>query len=219
MTAPIEKAWPEPDAGQRALDLRAAFAGLPCEPWLDEAADTIWRRSEALTGLFAAAARHCGRQQLAAAPGWTADEAARTILLSALELPEEALIAHVEEVYVYGDAAEKRAVLRALPLLPVGDRAVPLLHDAIRTNDPRLLAAAVGPYARRLDAALWRQAVLKCVFTGVPLDAVHALRERADTQLMELLEGYALERRAAGRDVPADAAALLQGLGTEEGGA
>ncbi|MEK8109707.1 EboA domain-containing protein [Micromonospora sp. M12] len=59
-------------------------------------------------------------------------------------------------------------MLRALPLLPIGGAGVPLLHDAIRTNDTRLVAAALGPYARHLDPAAWRQAVLKCVFSGVP---------------------------------------------------
>ena len=83
-------------------------------------------------------------------------------------------------------------MLRALPLLPVGDAGVPLLHDAIRTNDTRLVAAALGPYARHLDDAAWRQAVLKCVFIGVPLAVVHDLDERADAEL-------AADARRAGR--------------------
>lgn len=39
------------------------------------------------------------------------------------------------------DAAEKLAVLKALPLLPIQDAAVPLPQDALRTNDPPMLQA------------------------------------------------------------------------------
>ena len=51
-------------------------------------------------------------------------------------------------LYRHGDAAERRAVSCALHLLAVGDAGVlPLVEDALRTNDTRLVAAAVGPYA------------------------------------------------------------------------
>ena len=137
---------------------------------------------------------------------WTTDEAARAVLLSVL--PPE----HIHEIYRYGDTAEKLAVLKALPLLPIGDSAVPLLEDALRTNDTRLVAAALGPYADRLEPQAWRQAVLKCVFMGVPLAGVHRLAERADPELGAMLRAFADERRAAGRDMPPDALALLEQL-------
>ncbi|GAA3153347.1 EboA domain-containing protein [Nonomuraea salmonea] len=159
---------------------------------------------------FAAAGRRAGRAELADAPGWTADEAARTLLLAALPPGQ------VTAYYEHGDADEKRAVLKALPLLNAGTDAVPLLQDAIRTNDARLLAAALGPYARHLDQPSWRQAVLKCVFMGVPLDAVHDLDRRADAELAAMLAAFAAERAAAGRPMPADAAALLHRLTSEE---
>jgi L-ribulose-5-phosphate 3-epimerase len=68
----------------------------------------------------------------------------------------------------------------------------------------RLVAAALGPYARRLDDATWRHGVLKCLFTGVPLAAVAGLGARADTELARIFTDFARERTAAGRDVPAD---------------
>jgi hypothetical protein len=89
---------------------------------------------------------------------------------------------------------------------------VPLPQDAIRTNDTRLVAAALGPYAAHLDPPAWRQAVLKCVFMGVPLSVVDGLDERADAELAGMLASFAEERRAAGRDVPADALAVLESL-------
>ncbi|MGE6735924.1 EboA domain-containing protein, partial [Streptomyces sp. NPDC059900] len=83
----------------------------------------------------------------------------------------------------------------------------PLVEDALRTNDTRLVAAAVGPYAaRHLPPHDWRHAVLKCLFTGVPLDAVCELdrRAHADAELARMLDDYAGERTAAGRTVPGD---------------
>lgn len=185
-------------------ELRAAV-GDP--PWLGEALGRVAGEPEAIGRLFPAAGRKCGRAVLAGAPGWTADEAARALLLAAL--PPDRTAAELQALYRYGDAAEKRAVLKALPLLPIGDAAVPLLHDAIRTNDTRLVAAALGPYAAHLDDAAWRQAVLKCVFMGIPLTTVDRLDERTDGELATMLAAFAQERRAAGRDVPADAVALL----------
>ena len=88
-----------------------------------------------------------------------------------------------------------------------GPDALPIVEDALRTNDTRLVTAAVGPYAaRHLDAHNWRDAVLKCLFTGVPLDAVAELprRARADFALARMLGDYADERSAAGRPVPED---------------
>lgn len=181
---------------------------VPVVGWLADALAQVTADPAAIGRLFPAAGRRCGRAELASAPDWTVDEAARALLLAAL--PPERVAAEAEELYRYGDAAEKRAVLKALSLLPVGDAGVPLLRDAIRTNDTRLLAAALGPYARHLDTAAWRQAVLKCVFTGVPLAAVDGLDARADAELAGMLADLAQERRAAGRDLPADAAAWLE---------
>ena len=61
------------------------------------------------------------------------------------------------ELYRYGDAAERRGVLRALPYLAARrPRPRRCVDDAIRTNDTRLIAAALGPVRDRApaDAAL-----------------------------------------------------------------
>ncbi|MFC7546050.1 EboA domain-containing protein [Plantactinospora sp. GCM10030261] len=195
---------------ERPEELRAALAAVPDEGWLADAVRRVGSQPAALPRLFAAAGRRCGRAELPDAPGWSADDAARVVLLTALP-PGEAT-ARVENLYRHGDAAEKRAVLRALPMLPIGDIAVPLLHDAIRTNDTRLVSAALGGYARHLDQPAWRQAVLKLVFMGVSLSVVDRLDERADDELRVMLAGLAAERQAAGRSMPADALALLERL-------
>ena len=197
-----------------ALDLAEVLKEQVTDPaWLEDAVDQVARDPDAIAGLFPAAGRRCGRGPLRdldlELAGWTVDDAARVLLLTAMPLHGPTLAEQVGTLYWHGDAAEKRAVLRALPSLDIGDRAVELLHDAIRTNDPRLVAAAVGPYARHLDDEMWRQAVLKCVFMDIPLTAVAGLGRRADGELGRMLADLDDERRAAGRAIPADARALL----------
>ncbi|NEA41027.1 EboA domain-containing protein, partial [Streptomyces sp. SID11385] len=133
---------------------------------------------------------------------------ARTALLRAAR-PDAAALARV---YRHGTAAERRAVLTVLDTLVPDDSALPLVEDALRTNDTHLVAAALGPYAaRHLDAHAWRHAVLKCLFTGVPVAAVHDLahRARGDAELARMLGDFAAERTAAGRTVPQDLRTVL----------
>jgi hypothetical protein len=200
-----------PEELQQMLNAAAADPG-----WLSDARDRVAADPAAIGGLFPAVSRRCGRAPLEdpqpAFAGWTVDDAARTLLLTAVDLHGEPLAAEARSLYTYGDAAEKRGVLRALAWLDIGDAGTGLLHDAIRTNDPRLVAAALGPYARHLDDAMWRQAVLKCVFMEIPLTAVAGLVERADGTLAQMLADLADERHAAGRTMPADATALLAQL-------
>jgi hypothetical protein len=82
----------------------------------------------------------------------------------------------------------------------------------LRSNDSRLVAAALGPGGAQLTEAEWRQAVLKAVFMGLPLVQVHGIEERADEELGRMLDGLRKEREAAGRIMPADAISLLERL-------
>ena len=185
--------------------------------WLNDAERQVTKDPAALSALFPAAGRRCGRGPLTdpgrELAGWTVDDAVRVLLLRALPLRGAALAQQVGALYRNGGVAEKRAVLRALPGLDIASDAVDLLHDAIRTNDPQLIAVAVGPCARRLDDAMWRQAVLKCVFMDIPLNAVADLDQRSDGELARMLADLDHERRAAGRTMPDDAIALLALIG------
>ncbi len=174
----------------------------------------ITRQPERIGVVFPSAARVVARGPLRdddpqGLAGPTLDDAVRAALLAtyaaAARVTSGTLAASISDLYRYGDADEKRAVLRALDRLPVGDAAVPIVDDALRTNDIRLVAAALGQYgAEHLNAESWCQGVLKCLFVGVPLTAVARLDERADDQLAEMVAAFATERVAAGRDVPAD---------------
>lgn len=187
---------PPPDLHGRVV----AHLDKAARAWLDQALDeaaahpgthgpiSVWELR------LAEAGRRCGSARA---------DAVRVLILHAARADTDALT----RVYAQGTAAERRAVLHTLPHLVPGPRALPLVEDALRTNDTRLLAAAVGPYAaRHLPAHQWRHAVLKCLFTGVPVDAVADLDRRAaaDAELARMLRDYAAERTAAGRPVPED---------------
>jgi hypothetical protein len=188
-----------PDAGPSAdartepeADLRAALdAGT--RQWLDAALTEAAAGASSWQTRFAEAGRRCGPS-----------DAARVLLLATAR-PDAAT---VTRLYQQGTSAERRAVLLALPRTDVPPaEGVPLVEDALRTNDTSLLAAALGPYAAaHLPPHAWRHAVLKCLFTGVPVAAVAGLadRARADAELARMLRDYAAERTAAGRPVPAD---------------
>ncbi|MFD8809588.1 EboA domain-containing protein [Streptomyces sp. NPDC059597] len=189
------------DAGPSPVldDLRTRLTS-PARDWLDRALDEAADPTAAHGSLpawelrLAEAGRRCGPAHA---------DTARVLLLHAAR-PTPADLARL---YHQGTADERRAVLHALPRLVPGPDALPLIEDALRTNDTRLLAAAVGPYAaRRLDPHLWRHAVLKCLFTGVPVDRVDQLaaRARGDGELARMLTDFAAERTAAGRTVPPD---------------
>ncbi|MER7788287.1 EboA domain-containing protein [Streptomyces sp. NPDC097640] len=194
-TGPDPTPDPTPDALRDHLDSHlhpAARAWL--RQALDEAAAHPGGPRPAWELRVAEAGRRCGSRHA---------DAARLLILHAAQADPATLA----RLYHQGTAAERRAVLSALPHLVPGPDAVPLVEDALRTNDTSLLAAALGPYAaRHLDPHGWRHAVLKCLFTGVPVDAVAGLAERGrgDAELARMLADYAAERTAADRPVPAD---------------
>ncbi len=190
----------------------------PARDWLEGAladAQAAENPGPPLRGLagwevrFAEAGRHCGED---------AADVIRVLLLHAARTKAPA----AARLYHQGTAAERRAVLRALPYLGLDPvHGLPLVEDALRTNDTRLVAAAVGPYAaEHLDPHAWRHAVLKCLFNGVSVDAIAFLPERAreDAELARMLVDYAAERTVAGREVPEDLYRVLALTGTMSAG-
>ncbi|WP_424533140.1 EboA domain-containing protein [Sphaerisporangium viridialbum] len=183
--------------------------------WLKASTERVREDEAALAALFPAAGRACGRGPIPGEPGWTVDQAVRAELLLALPSTGAPLGRTLFELYAHGDAAERLAVLKALPALAagraLGDAGLPIVRDALRTNDARLVAAALGLYAaEHLPDHSYRQAVLKCVFIGVPLSAVAGLDRRADEELARMLADYAQERLMAGREVPPDVWPLVE---------
>lgn len=188
-----------------ALEARVSPEGME---WLREASAAVAADPTAIRSRFPMVGRKVGREPLdphadpADVHAWTIDDAARTSLLVAMGDAAEGELA---ELYRFGDAPERRGILRALEYLDIGDRGLYLVDDAIRTNDTRLIAAALGPYATaHLPDAAYDQAVLKCVFVGVPITGLDGIPERVTPNGARMLAAFVHERVAAGRDVPAE---------------
>lgn len=194
--------------------------------WLEESVSRVGRDPGELVGAFGVAGRRVGREPLHpdADPGGVvfgtvADAARAALVVAAFDhgAPVPRLAAELRELYTHGDTGERRGVLRGLDALTVRGPLPPelialgqeLAADALRTNDPSLVAAAAGPFAAaHLDQHTWRHAVVKLVFQQVSLDAVADLDRRADAELARMAHDLAAERRAAGRSVPDDLARI-----------
>lgn len=222
-------AWVEPFGADELEDRLWAEVGPIQLRWLEEAVDRVRQDPTTLATTFPAVGRKVGRHPLV--EDWTVDDASRVVLL--LAAGDEAW-SEIDDLYRFGDAAERRGVLRALPYLPGCEKGLALVEDAIRTNDPRLIAAALSSYAlESLDDHAFNQAVLKCVFVGVPLTATalvaspdripgsdagtapastggRAVPVRVTPELAEMVAGFVHERVAAGRDVPPDVWPLVE---------
>jgi hypothetical protein len=194
--------------------LRAAlFAAVDPQSvrWLEDAEAAVRREPAALAGPFSAAGRRMGRDLLVGAPptspAWSVAAAARTVLLAALLAGADATdgLAELHACWRHGTADEQLAVVQAVSVLDVGEGVRSIVLDALRTNDVRLVTAAMGRWAAaRLDDESFAHGVLKCVFMGIPLQLVTGLEQRTTAELSRMLASFAHERIAAGRTVPAD---------------
>jgi len=143
--------------------------------------------------------------------GWTVDDAGRVLIL--LAAGDRGLI---ETLYREGDSREKRAVLRALPLLAGGERFVELALDAGRTNESDLFAALAcdNPYpARHYGEREWNKLVMKAAFVGAPLSRIVGLERRSNRELCRMALEYIDQQESAGRAVPPDLDKLVAPFG------
>jgi len=195
-----------PMRARQSLRILEGLGACAHDPWTADARLRISADPECVEELFADATRAVGRGEPAAR--------ARVALMTALA-DHAAGAEAVRDLYRRGDADERLAVLAGLSVLaPVHgpawrDAGLEIVTDALRTNDPRVVGAAMGEFARHhLDDAAWRQGVLKLVFMEAPLGQVAGLAERRDDELAAMAERFAAERTAAGRTVPDDLALI-----------
>lgn len=201
------------------------------EQWTMTAVSEVTAEPQRIAVLFPAAGRAVGRAPLdpVADPlgmrHGTVDDRARAELVCALLAAPPAATAapQLADLYRHGDDAERRGVLCGLnastTVVPdVAAVGVELVSDALRTNDPRLVAAALGSFAEtHLDQHGWRHGVLKALFMGIPLDVVAGLEHRADPELARMAAALIAERRAAGRAVSDDMTRLATIITTPGG--
>ncbi|WP_347156671.1 EboA domain-containing protein [Pontibacter chitinilyticus] len=136
---------------------------------------------------------------------WTADQAARTLLLLALPHEnKEAFVARIETLFSTADMRELVALYAALPLLPYPEAFRMRAAEGFRTNMGNVFEAVAQdtPYpADYLEEEAWNHMVLKTLFVGKPLYRIQGIDRRANAKLAHILSDYAHERWAAGRPV------------------
>ena len=188
------------------------------DQWTITAVSEVTAEPQRIVVLFPAAGRAVGRAPIDPVDDplglrhGTVDDRARAELVCALlaALPSAGAATQLADLYRYGDDAERRGVLRGLnestsTAPEVAAVGVELVSDALRTNDPRLVAAALGAFAAvHLDQHGWRHGVLKALFMGIPVEVVAGLEHRADPELARMATALIDERRAAGRAVSDD---------------
>lgn len=191
------------------------------QAWLAAQRGQIIQGRIALARAYAASGRALPNQVVAASlqthaqPHWTwLDWGRLWLTLRALEAePAAGQAALVRSVFERGEIGEQESVLRTLGYLPDAARFVAVGVEACRTNATRVFEALVhhNPFpAAVFEPLAFNQMVIKAVFMGVALDGVVGLQVRHNPELLRMAEALASERRAAGREVPADLLRLIQ---------
>ena len=195
-------------------------------PWVERIAGIVARRASTQAAAwyadqlqsgdfvtaFSGAGRRLGQAPVAdeglpvSLAGRGLDEVGRVALLLALN-------GDVNEAFWKGDARERQAVLRALPLL--GKPLVEIGVEAVRSSLGGVFEAIAceNPFpADHFSDAQFNQMVLKALFNEVKVSRIVGLERRVTPELVRMVQGYASERRAAGRTVPADIDVIVRML-------
>ena len=139
---------------------------------------------------------------------WSMGDAGRVYLvLCAIRMDRLDRVKLVHEWFRMADESERAAVIRGLMLLAETDVLKPVALECGRTNSIRLYEALAihNPYpAAFYTQHEFNQLVLKSLFTGVKIQYVLGLAERANEELSRMCEDYHDERVLAGRSVPVD---------------
>jgi hypothetical protein len=186
--------------------------------WLQKQLENLRSEKEFYLA-FSMAPRFTGKQALVLSPedlgeaarlrtgfqpvGWTADQAARTLLVLAIphESPE-GFTAILNKVFSTADLNELATLYAALPLLPYPEQHVKRAAEGVRTTMTQVFDAIAldNPYPHDfLPEEAWNQLVLKSVFNVRPLYRIYGLEARRNEHLAHMLLDYAHERWAAGR--------------------
>ncbi len=116
----------------------------------------------------------------------------------------ETYVPPISRLFRTAEMNEQVALYSALPLLAYPEEWRLQCAEGVRSNILDVLRAIIGnnPYpAEQLDEGAWNQLVLKAFFVGLPPEDIVGLEERLNRKLVDTLQDYADERRAAGRPI------------------
>ena len=207
--------------------LRSAPSAKPALPFFDRTLEAAREPgSVAFRAAYAGAARRLGPAGAApperapdvsgARSHWSLVDWVRLALLAnALErTAEDEQPAAVQALFEGGEIGEQESLLRTLGALPGPERLLETGLLGCRTNAARVFEAigCENAYPARYFPELgFNQMVLKAIFIEVPVRRIEGLFERRTGELLRMVQGYASERRAAGRPVPGDVDFILGG--------
>lgn len=137
--------------------------------------------------------------------GWTLDDCARALLLRA------ATPRWAAECWRRAELRERRALLKALPLLRPPEAYLELALEGCRTAVTPVFEAVACDnrypamhFSDRAFACL----ALKAALSGLDLERIVGLEQRGGEELRRMARAAADERRAAGKPVPPELSAL-----------
>jgi hypothetical protein len=148
---------------------------------------------------------------------WRTDEAARVALMLATwrgDAPPFA--ARVERLCMTGELTEHVACLKGFAVFPTPAPLLARAREAVRSSVQPVFEAIAchNPYpADHFHPAAYNQMVVKCLFSGVPLDTIVGLDERRNDDLLRMMRDLVSERHAAGRAVPDAVHRWIAGVG------
>jgi hypothetical protein len=137
---------------------------------------------------------------------WSADEAARILILMASHAgDDQAFAARVDRLCTTAEVTEYIAYLKGFAIFPAPKLLYARAREGVRSAITPVFAAIVchNPYPfDHFDDDAWNQMVVKCVFNGVPIETIVGLRERRNSEVVQMLRDLVSERQAASRPLP-----------------
>jgi hypothetical protein len=127
------------------------------------------------------------------------------LLLATCSGDEAAFAARVDRLCATGELTEHVAALKGFAVFPAPASLLSRARAAVRSSmqPPFEAIACHNPYpADHFDEAVYNQMVVKCVFSGVPIETVVGLDERRNAELVRMMRDLVSEWRAAGRLLP-----------------
>ncbi len=137
---------------------------------------------------------------------WSADEAARVLILGASHRgDDQAFAARVDRLCTTAEVTEHIAYLKGFAIFPAPTLLYGRAREGVRSAITPIFAAIAchNPYPfDHFDEDAWNQMVVKAVFNGVPIETIVGLRERRNGDVVQMMRDLVSERRAAGRPLP-----------------
>jgi hypothetical protein len=137
---------------------------------------------------------------------WSADEAARVLILGASHRGDDpAFAARVDRLCTTAEVTEHIAYLKGFAIFPAPALLYGRAREGVRSAITPIFAAIAchNPYPfDHFDEDAWNQMVVKAVFNGVPIETIVGLRERRNPEVVQMMRDLVSERRAAGRPLP-----------------